>query len=234
VAIEAVIFDWGGTLSNFVSAELVDAWRLAARHLAPDREDEVTATLVEVEEEFWATTATHQRSTTLADLLAAASDRVGLDVAEALLEEAAVRHLDAWTEHVHHDPEAVPTLRALQERGLRIGLLSNTHWPRAFHEHFLERDGLAELIDARLYTSEMPYQKPHTSAFEAAIRALDVGRPDRAVFVGDRPWDDMVGARRTGMRTVLRQNPHVPAAEVEPDAVIDRLPELIAVVDGWR
>jgi len=55
----------------------VDAWRLAARHLAPDREDEVTATLVEVEEEFWATTATHQRSTTLADLLTAASDRVG-------------------------------------------------------------------------------------------------------------------------------------------------------------
>ena len=170
MAIEAVIFDWGGTLSSFVSAELVDVWRLAARHLAPDREDEVTAVLVAVEAEFWATTATHQRSTTLGDLMAAASDRLGLDVAEALLEEAAVRHLDAWTEHVVHDPDAAPTLRALRERGLRIGLLSNTHWPRAFHERFLERDGLAELIDARLYTSEMPFQKPHPSAFEATLR----------------------------------------------------------------
>jgi len=233
VAIEAVIFDWGGTLSSFVSAELVDAWRLAARHLAPDREDEVTAMLVAVEEEFWATTATDQRSATLGDLLAAGSGRLGLDVAEALLEEAAVRHLDAWTEHVEHDPDAVPTLRALRERGVRIGLLSNTHWPRAFHERFLERDGLAELIDARLYTSEMPFQKPHTSAFEAALRALDVERPDCAVFVGDRPWDDIVGARRTGLRTVLRRNRHVPAHDVEPDAVIDELPELIAVVDGW-
>jgi putative hydrolase of the HAD superfamily len=233
VTVEAVIFDWGGTLSNFVSAELVDAWRLAARHLAPDREDEVTATLVAVEEEFWATTATHQRSTTLSELLAAGSDRLGLDVAEALLEEAAVRHLDAWTGHVTHDPDAAPTLRALRTRGLRIGLLSNTHWPRAFHERFLERDGLAELIDARLYTSEMPFQKPHTSAFEAARRALDVERPDRAVFVGDRPWDDMVGARKAGLRTVLRRNRHVPAADIEPDAVIDALPELIAVVDRW-
>ena len=233
VAVEAVIFDWGGTLSSFVSAELVDAWRLAARHLAPDREDEVTATLVGVEEEFWATTATHQRSTTLADLLAAGTDRLGLDVAEALLEEAAVRHLDAWTQHVEHDPDAAPTLRALRDRGLRIGLLSNTHWPRAFHERFLERDGLAELIDARLYTSEMPFQKPHTSAFEAALRGLDVERPDRAVFVGDRPWDDVLGARRTGLRTVLRRNLHVPAADVEPDAVIDALPELIPIVDRW-
>ena len=59
MTIEAVIFDWGGTLSVFVEAELVDGWRLVARHLAPDREDELTAKLVEVEEAFWATTATH-------------------------------------------------------------------------------------------------------------------------------------------------------------------------------
>lgn len=233
MAIEAVIFDWGGTLSGFVAAELVDAWRLAARHLAPEREDEVTATLVAVEQEFWATTATHQHSATLGDLLAAGSERLGLDVAEALLEEAAVRHLDAWTDHVTHDPAAAPTLLALRDRGLRIGLLSNTHWPRAFHERFLERDGLTELIDARLYTSEMPFQKPHPSAFEAALRALDVGHPGAAVFVGDRPWDDVVGAQRTGLRAVLRRNPHVPAYEVRPDAVIDELGELVAVVDAW-
>jgi putative hydrolase of the HAD superfamily len=231
--LEAVVFDWGGTLSRFVSAELVDAWRLAARHLAPDREDEVTSTLVEVEEEFWRTTSTHQRSTTLSELLAAGSARLGLDVAEALLEEAAVRHLDAWTDHVTHDSAAAPTLRALRTRGLRVGLLSNTHWPRAFHEHFLERDGLAELIDARLYTSEMPFQKPHPSAFEAALVALGVQQPDRAVFVGDRPWDDVVGAQRTGLRAVLRRNPHVPAYDVEPDAVIDELHELVDLIDGW-
>jgi putative hydrolase of the HAD superfamily len=232
--IEAVVFDWGGTLSRFVSAELVDAWRLAARHLAPEREDEVTAALVAVEDEFWRTTSTHQRSTTLGDLLAAGSARLGLDVAEALLEEAAVRHLDAWTDHVTHDPNAAPTLRELRARGLRVGLLSNTHWPRAFHERFLERDGLAGLIDARLYTSEMPFQKPHASAFVAALRALDVRQPERAVFVGDRPWDDVVGAQQTGLRAVLRRNPHVPAFDVEPDATIDELHELVELIDAWR
>jgi putative hydrolase of the HAD superfamily len=234
VAVNAVVFDWGGTLSVFVEAELVDAWRLAARHLAADREDELPVGLVMVEADLWASTASHQRSATLADLLAAATTELGLDVAEALLEEAAIRHLDAWTDHIRHDPEAGSTLAALRERGLRIGLLSNTHWPRAFHEHFLERDGLAQLIDARLYTSEMPYQKPHADAFATALKALDVDRPSHAVFVGDRPWDDVYGAKGAGLRAVLRPNPFVEPHDVEPDAVIERLPQLVEVVDAWR
>jgi putative hydrolase of the HAD superfamily len=233
VAIDAVIFDWGGTLSEFVSVELVDAWRLAARHLDPEHEDELTDRLVQVEADFWATTSSHQRSATLADLLTEAARQLGMDVAEALLEEAAVRHLDAWTPHIRHDPEAAETLTELRSRGLRIGMLSNTHWPRAFHERFLDRDGLVELIDARLYTSEMPFQKPHPSAFLAAAEALDVD-PANAVFVGDRPWDDVSGAHSTGMRAVLRPNPVAPdIAGIEPDARITRLPELVDLVDAW-
>ena len=232
--IEAVIFDWGGTLSEFVDAELVDAWRLAARHLAPEHEDEVTERLVRVEAEFWATTSSHQRSATLADLMATAARELGLDVAEALLEEAAVRHLDAWTPHIRHDADARPTLTELRDRGLAIGMLSNTHWPRAFHERFLERDGLAELIDARLYTSEMPFQKPHPTAFLAAAEALGV-EPQQAVFVGDRPWDDISGARAVGMATALRPNPAAPDVEgIEPDARIEALPELVELVQEWR
>ncbi len=228
--VAAVIFDWGGTLSEFVNAELVDAWRLAARHIDPAHEDEIAAQLVQVEADFWATTSSHQRSATLADLLAQAATELGLDVAEALLEEAAVRHLDAWTPHISHDPDAAPALAALRAAGLRVGMLSNTHWPRTFHERFLERDGLVELIDARLYTSEMPFQKPHPSAFLAAAEALGVAPAD-AVFVGDRPWDDIAGAGSVGMRTVLRPNPFAPDIEgIEPDARIAGLPELVDLI----
>jgi putative hydrolase of the HAD superfamily len=233
MTVAAVIFDWGGTLSEFVNAELVDAWRLAARHLDPAHEDEITAQLVRVEADFWATTSSHQRSATLADLLATAALELRLDVAEALLEEAAVRHLDAWTPHIRHDPDALGALTDLRADGLGIGMLSNTHWPRAFHEHFLERDGLVDLIDARLYTSEMSFQKPHPSAFLAAAEALGVD-PHNAVFVGDRPWDDISGARSTGMRTVLRPNPVAPDIDgIEPDARITSLLQLRDLVRTW-
>ena len=124
-------------------------------------------------------------------------------------------------------------LRALRERGLRIGLLSNTHWPPAYHERFLARDGLDGLIDAHLYTSTMPFMKPHPEAFHRALDALGGVEPGRAVFVGDRLFDDIHGAQRAGLRTVHRLNPAVLPYDVRPDATIEYLAELPPIVDRW-
>lgn len=234
MTVEAVIFDWGGTLATYTDVEMIDMWRLAARHLAPDREEEVCAHLAAVEEASWARIAVDQRSTTLSSLLAAASVDLGLDVAEVVLEEAATHHLDSWTPHVRHDPEAVPALTALRELGLGIGLLSNTHWPRAFHERFLERDGLAPLIDVRCYTSELERTKPHAEAFHAVLGPLGVTDPTQAVFVGDRPYDDVHGAQQVGMRAVLLPNPLVPDYDVVPDATLSSLLALVDLVTAWR
>ncbi len=197
-------------------------------------ENELVSRLAQVESDFWATTSTHQRAGTLAELLQAATAALALDVTEAVLEEAATHYLDAWTPHIRHEPDAADTLRALRRRGLRIGLLSNTHWPRAFHEHFLARDGLDGLIDARVYSSELHVMKPHPDAFRAALDAVGVVDAGRAVFIGDRPFDDVFGAHRSGLRTVLRRNPEVPPYDVEPDATIERLFDLVAVVDRWH
>jgi putative hydrolase of the HAD superfamily len=231
--VDAVVFDWGGTLSVWADVDIEDMWRLAARHLAPDREDELVATLASVEARSWERVATDQRSTRLSELLEMASAELGLDVAAAIFEEAASRHLDSWTPHIRHHPEAYPVLKELKRRGLRIGLLSNTHWPRGFHEHFLERDGLAGLIDARLYTSEMEHIKPHPSVFRAALEALGGPEPARAVFIGDRLRDDVHGARAAGMRSVWVRNSWTDRFAATPDAVIDSLSELPDLIASW-
>jgi putative hydrolase of the HAD superfamily len=231
--LEAILFDWGGTLSRWAEVDLEDVWRLAARHLDPDGEERLVARLIEVEARFWQRVEASQKSSRLSQVLAVATSELGVDVTEAVLEEAATHHLDAWTPHIEHDPDAVPLLTELRERGLKIALLSNTLWPPAFHDRFLERDGLVELIDARFYTSEMPHTKPHPSAFHAALEGVSVDDPAGAVFVGDRPFDDIHGAKGVGMRAVLRPNPVVPGYEAEPDAVIQRLPELLPLIDEW-
>lgn len=229
---EAVIFDWGGTLSAFADVDLEDMWRLAARRLDREREDEVCLRLAAIEQATFDRTRSDQVSSTLADILRMASDALHIDVAEVVLEEAATHYLDAWTPHIVHEADARPVLAALKGKGLRTALLSNTHWPRAFHEHFLERDGLAALLDARLYTSELSHMKPHPSAFRRALAELGVDAAS-TVFVGDRPFDDIYGAKVNGMRAVLRRNRHVPPFEVEPDAEIDTLTELLGVLDEW-
>lgn len=228
-----MLFDWGGTLSSYAQIDLADMWALAAHHFDPDRADEIQAKLTEVEEATFARTMGDQSSSTLRQILEAASTELGLDVTEAVLEEAGTHYLDSWTPHIVHEPDAVEVLRWIKDRGWRTGLLSNTHWPRAFHEHFLERDGLAELLDVRLYTSELSRMKPHPSVFAAALDAVGVTDPAAAVFVGDRLHDDVFGAKAAGLRGVWRRNSFVPAYDVDPDAAIDTLSDLVDVLERW-
>ena len=81
-------------------------------------------------------------------------------------------------------PTPTPTpcrcMAALRERGIRVGVLSNTLWPRAHHEAVFARDGLLDLIDGAVYSSELPVGKPHEDAFVAALRAVGVDRPGAA------------------------------------------------------
>ena len=230
--IEAVIFDWGGTLSTWAtSVSTKSLWGPAAEVLAPHADqdaDAITQLLGAVESDFWARTEhPHPHAGALAGIVVEAHRRLGAGAPSSALEAAAEAYLNAWAPHIEHDAEAAPTLQALRARGLRTAMLSNTHWPRRFHERFLRRDGLDRLLDARLYTCELDYMKPHPSVFKAALASIGVRDPSRALFVGDRPWDDIFGAQRAGLRTARRTNPLVPAHDVRPDIEIERLPELL-------
>ena len=145
-----------------------------------------------------------------------------------------VSYFQAWDPHTLTDPDAAPLLRELRRRGIKVGVLSNTMWPREAHEQIFIRDEILELIDGAVYTSEIPWVKPHPEAFRAAMRAVGVTDPAGCVFVGDRPYDDVHGAKSAGMRAVLVPNSDVPGfGGAQPDAVISRLSELLGHLDGW-
>lgn len=237
--IDAVIFDWGGTLSVHADADLADLWLPAAAAIDPARAEEIAAVLHRAELATWDRVATDQVSATLEDILAEGCRASGLDVRSAVRSAAAKAYLDGWSPHIRHHADAADVLRALRAAGYRLGLLSNTHWPRAIHEHFLERDGLSSLLDATVYTSELPRTKPNPVAFKAVLHLLDVPDARRAAFVGDRLLDDVWGASQMGMRTALVENPVLAGAfpsnsmvkphEIRPDAVVQNLTEVF----GW-
>jgi putative hydrolase of the HAD superfamily len=128
----------------------------------------------------------------------------------------------------------LPLLRELRARGIKVGVLSNTMWPRSAHERVFRRDGVLGLLDGAVFSSEIPWAKPHPEAFRAAMTAVGVSDPAACVFVGDRPYDDVHGAKSIGMRAVLIPHSAVPPYDqVTPDAVISRLAELPAHLDIW-
>jgi HAD superfamily hydrolase (TIGR01509 family) len=231
--IDAVLFDWAGTLTPYHQVDLLGCWAAAAEVIAPDRVAEVAAALFAAEADSWPLQQLSMRSSTTAQLIRMATAAIGIDADEAAQAAALAAYRRAWSTHLDARPDAAAVLTALQDRGLRTGLLSNTHWPRDWHEEALAADGLVDLLDVRLYSSELTHMKPHPIAFQALLDAVGA-TAERAVFVGDRPHDDISGAKALGLRTVWIRNDHVPAYDVEPDAVIDELAELVDVVDEWN
>ncbi len=227
MAVSAVIFDWGGTLTPWHGIDQDELWRaVCSRHYPVGEAAAVAAAVSAAQAEYWRLGETSHQSSTLDAVFA----RAGVTPSPALL----ASFFEAWDPHTLTDADAAPLLRELRRRGIKVGVLSNTMWPRAAHERVFARDGIAGLIDGAVYTSEIPWVKPHPEAFRAAMRAVGVLDPVSCVFVGDRPYDDVYGAKGVGMRAVLVPNSDVPGFDgTVPDAVITRLAELPGHLDRW-
>lgn len=225
----AVIFDWGGTLTPWHPIDF-DAEARALAAAAPDAHPEAHHDLRAANQAVWLRSRDHQRSATVADIFAEA----GLRHDEGLL----TAYREFWEPHTHTDPEVPRLFAALREAGLAVGVLSNTVWPRSWHEEFFDRDGVLDLIDGAVYSSEVPWTKPAPEVFLAAAEAVGVDRPERCVYVGDRLFEDVWGAARVGMRTIFLPHSDIPVeqrghTDGEPDAVVHRLAEVAEVVAGW-
>jgi HAD superfamily hydrolase (TIGR01549 family) len=112
---------------------------------------------------------------------------------------AAVEMENAWSNAQHFElyEDALPTLDAIRERGLKLGLLSNS--ARDMHE-FVAHHGLT--VNAALSSRAHGKTKPHETIFRAMLELLEVSAGE-AMMVGDTVDDDIEGALGVGMRAVL-------------------------------
>jgi putative hydrolase of the HAD superfamily len=230
--VRAVVFDWGGTLTRWHDVDFhAESLALAQAVINADHDVDVSqARLHAANQAVWGRSRDHQQSATVADLFAEA----GLDHDPELL----TAYYEFWEPHTQTDPEVRPLWEALRADGIKVGVLSNTIWPRAWHEGFFRRDGVLDLIDGDVYTSEIPWTKPSPHAFRAALDAVGVDDPAACVYVGDRLFDDVYGAQQAGMRAIHVPHSRIPAEQVghtegRPDAVVDSLGEVAGVVRGW-
>jgi putative hydrolase of the HAD superfamily len=231
--VEAVIFDWGGTLTRWHDIDFhAESLALSQAVVNAPHHDasEITARLHSAGAAIWGRSRDQQQSATVADLFTEA----GLEHDPELL----TAYYDFWEPHTFTDPEAGPMLETLRADGIRVGVLSNTIWPRAWHQGWFERDGVRHLFDGEVYTSEIPWTKPSERAFRAAMEAVGAGDPARCVYVGDRLFDDVWGAHNAGLRAIHIPHSAIPPEQIghtqgEPDAVAHRLSDIPGIVRGW-
>ncbi|MDQ6896922.1 MAG: HAD family hydrolase, partial [Actinomycetota bacterium] len=137
-----------------------------------------------------------------------------------------------WT-----DPQIRPLWEGLHDKGIRVGVLSNTIWSRDYHRGLFARDGVLDLVDGDVYSSETPWVKPEPEIFREAARRIDVA-PEACVYVGDRGYEDVHGPQSAGMRAILVPHSDIPASQqvthdATPDAVAHQLLDVLDIVCAW-
>jgi len=225
--VRGVIFDWGGTLTPWHSVDLEEQWRVFARQVHGEEEKvaALAASILAAEEAAWGRGRTDHSSARLHEILAEA----GVDEGELRRDAALTAYRQFWEPHTFTDEQVRPLWEGLRARGQRVGVLSNTIWSADYHRG---------LIDADVYSSEMAWTKPHPEAFRAAAAALGVD-PAEAVYVGDRPFEDIHGSQLAGMRAIWVPHSQIPqsqqvSVDVTPDGIAHQLLDILDIIDGWQ
>lgn len=232
--VTAVIFDYGGTLVTFEYpkaelAEVVERFRPAIASAtgspAPAVDDIMSRVLLPLEA---AIDNPAEEEVDYLQLFGAAWSRAGLELPSDLLYSILDAEQQVWDHAAKVDPDAVWLLEWLAERGYRRAICSNAPFPGAMMQRQLRSNGLAAMVDAVVFSSEIGKRKPARETYVAALRAVDADAR-AALFVGDREREDYTGPVGAGMRAVIctahaagRPGPDVPTIESLRD-----LPEIL-------
>ncbi len=130
-------------------------------------------------------------------------------------------------------PETLPVLRALKQKGLLLGLITDGMAS-------VQRNKIAALrldaeLDMAICSDEIGRDcwKPSVIPFKLAAEFLQVA-PGEAIYVGDNIIKDFLGANAVGMGTIMIKHattPEVDSVDQRPKICIDSLAVLPGLID---
>jgi HAD superfamily hydrolase (TIGR01509 family) len=214
-AIDAVIFDWDGTLMDSKSAILASYHEVTKELLGepfPVEDSDVDHIIqLRAQEAF--------------PIIAKGDPE--------LTEKIAAGFHEAYAEHQQRTQPfdgTLETLRELKSRGIKIGIATSKARKRMNLDG--ERTGINDLVDFAITGDDVNAAKPAPEPVAKAIEGLGV-EPGRALYVGDGP-NDVLSGQGAGAITVGVSFGFHPAEmrEANPDHVIDHPSELLELAAG--
>jgi putative hydrolase of the HAD superfamily len=247
--LRGVIFDMGGTLLHYTPPG--STWKemeyagaagfyevLAARgYEVPSKKEVQDLCWEHIEGAWMAIPGLPVEQLTLAYQLKRILAMIDVDAAPDDFKAAMEAFMRRIQDRVTPVEGGAEVLQAILNRGLKLGLISNTFWPAPYHEEDLMRNGIAlDLFGVRLFSGDELAWKPESEVFERALDALDLA-PEEAVYIGDSLYFDVYGAQQAGLRGIWIEQPEVvvpDGMQIEPDATVKDLKALLPIIDSWR
>ncbi len=230
--IEAVIFDFGGTLFTYEPSNtqlITEVGALFGYNISPSDPRLIQAFLKQEEQlaRRWAANWPDSRK----DLTK--EDWIQLN--QALLDELGIVHPIAngvlqykfQDRKCHYNirPELKGILSLLKQQGIKLGIISNTDEEGAeLRRRLLVEHDLTDYFDVILFSSECREYKPSPEIFQTALRILHISDPFNVVYIGDSIVIDVKGAQHAGLRAVLF---HPGNGISDPVLIIHNLQELV-------
>jgi putative hydrolase of the HAD superfamily len=203
--LRAVLFDWGDTLFHFAYDEaLLEAgWEAGLDALGRDELPGHDETASRFRERYMPLLFVPGalEEVEYPGMVRELLESFGVEVSDDELDRFLAAEHAAWEPARLVGAHTHALLDSLRERGLATGLVSNAFDPGWLLHEDLARMGLADRLDAAVFSSEIGKRKPHPAIFEAVLERLGVA-PGDALFVGDRRLEDVQGAKELGMTTV--------------------------------
>ncbi len=97
--------------------------------------------------------------------------------------------------------EIIETIQKLRDKGIKICLISNADIIDAM---YWTESPLYKLFDDAIFSYEVGCLKPNCDIYNIAIKRVNVNHK-KSVFVGDGGSDELLGARKVGMKTVFTE-----------------------------
>ena len=233
MTLRAVLFDLGGTLFSY--GALREPFDVMLRELAADHA--IDAPMEQIRQAYreamaGAMSAYHGRPYYLHREMFAAAHRELLDRFGAQARDHDLlyeRQRDVGLDAVSPRPGVEATIRALRERGLHLGIVSNIDDDQ--FAPLWERMGLGALFHATTTSEEARSCKPDPGIYHHALAKAEGVRAEEVLFMGDSAPHDVLGAKRLGMLTALiGRAPAQADPSLEPDHRIREIPELLEIV----
>ncbi len=99
--------------------------------------------------------------------------------------------------------DAISTLKHLKSKGYLLGLITDTDGVPGYKKARIKKLAFSKIFDAIIIAGEDTKDtKPNPEPYLMVAKLLKVS-PNECVFVGDKPFTDIEGAFRAGMKAIL-------------------------------
>lgn len=130
-------------------------------------------------------------------------EMLNLPPSNQLIEKITWAFQDSWVGGLRMPEVNKSVLENLTKDDYQLGIVTNFQQPNIVSD-ILRNFGIDGYFKTVVISANLGYRKPHPDIFKSALTELNMElTPERVVYVGDNPEEDVEGAKRVGLKPIL-------------------------------